>query len=226
MYPHVIRLRGPWQVEPVGRPARRINMPGCWQTDELKDFDGRVRFRRRFGYPGRIDLSERVWLTLSKFSALTEIRLNGVLLGSAAQAYLEFPITELLQERNELLLEVDARLNQGAAWGEVALEVRATAYLRHVLARSERVGHKSSLQVTGEVAGSADRPLDLYVLVDGATRHYSTISPSPEGMPFCVLLEEEGLPDESAVRVELVNGGVLWYVVRCRSESTPPPPGR
>src|SRR5438128_996759 len=80
MYPHHIRLRGPWECEPLIRavrrpdgavqtlsgpvpPARRVRMPCHWLTGDLADFTGRVRFRRRFGYPGQIDAHARVWPT-------------------------------------------------------------------------------------------------------------------------------------------------------------------
>ena len=73
-YPHRIRLRGPWECEPLerGRPARppprRMTLPCRWADGGLKDFSGRVRFRRRFGYPGQIDAYERVWLTVAGVS--------------------------------------------------------------------------------------------------------------------------------------------------------------
>ena len=61
-YPHRIRLRGPWECEPLERqplgdlPApRRMTLPCRWADGGLPDFTGRVRFRRRFGYPGQID---------------------------------------------------------------------------------------------------------------------------------------------------------------------------
>jgi hypothetical protein len=203
-------------------------MPCRWQAGDLNEFAGRVCFRRRFGYPGRIDSSERVWLTLDGFSGLTTIRLNGVFLEHSpiAEGRSEVPITELLQERNELVLEQDARTGQDNPWGEVALEVRCTAYLRRVRAWFGPADLKPAIQVAGEVVGSAERPLDLYVLVNGATGHYSTVKPSSEGAAFQVLLEDLASADEQAIRVELVNGGVLWYVAECRSESTPAPPGQ
>ena len=71
MYPHRIRLRGPWDCEPLARlapgasdgalpPPGRMTLPCRWAEGGLTDFAGRVRFRRRFGYPGRIDAHERV----------------------------------------------------------------------------------------------------------------------------------------------------------------------
>src|SRR3954447_2875132 len=52
MYPHRIRLRGPWEcrTEPGAAP-RRMTMP-C-RADELPA--PTVYLQRRFGYPGRLD---------------------------------------------------------------------------------------------------------------------------------------------------------------------------
>jgi hypothetical protein len=80
-----------------------------------------------------------------------------------------------------------------------------------------------ALHVAGEAVGTADRPLELYVLLDGAAIHYSTLEPTPGGRPFHVttecLSEEQcrprpGVPDGGhVVRVDLVNGASLWYAV-------------
>ena len=90
MYPHRIRLRGPWECEPQERrpptaeplpPPFRVTPPCRWADAGLHGFTGRVRFRRRFGYPGRIDAHERVWLTFAGANARAEVMLNGVALG-------------------------------------------------------------------------------------------------------------------------------------------------
>jgi hypothetical protein len=226
LYPHRIRLRGPWEVEPLARredgspgrlpPPRRLRMPCAWRQGDLKEFAGRVRFRRRFGYPGRIDPSEGVWLTLSGFSPRIALRLNGVPLAipEAGPEPFAFPVTALLQLRNELIVELDST---DETWGEVALEVRASAYLRGVRAWCETSSPRASLQVAGEVVGTADRPLDLYVLVDGATQDYRTVVPTPEGTPFQVTLEEVEAPaDPHGIRVDLINGAVPWYTIDCQ----------
>src|SRR5689334_13116842 len=120
MYPHRIRLRGPWECEPLARvqvqedgrveavagplPAPcRMTMPCRWAEGGLGDFAGRVRFRRRFGYPGRIDSFERVWLTVAGVEAVAELRLNGHDLGrhEGARGPFECDVTALLQARNE-----------------------------------------------------------------------------------------------------------------------------
>jgi hypothetical protein len=217
MYPHRIRLRGPWECEPLARqgggplpPPGRMTMPCRWVDGGLPDFAGRVRFRRRFGYPGRIDSHERVWLTFAGAGDAAEIRLNGQSLGRHEGPWpFEFEVTALLRPRNELTVEVEAAGGDGGLWGEVALEVRCTAFLRAVRVWLTQEG-RPDLHAAGEVVGSAERPLDLYVIRDRSTVAYTTVEPAPEGGPFHLIAE--GVPDDQAgVRVELVNGATVWY---------------
>ncbi len=129
MYPHRIRLRGPWECElPAGAASRRVNMP-C-RPSELGHggTSGPMLCRRRFGYPGRIDAHERVWLTFSGVNGGADIRLNGLELGRGNGSF-EFEVTSLLKERN--VLEVMLQLEpESPVWDEVALEIRCTAFLR------------------------------------------------------------------------------------------------
>ena len=180
-YPHRIRLRGPWRSEPV---------------------PGGVRRARRFGYPGRIDADEHVWLTVGGAAGRVAVSLNGQALGSHdGGAPFEHDVTRLLAARNEVVLEVEG----GGEVSEVALEVRRTAFLSGVRAGEEG----GRLRVAGSVVGSAARPLELYVLLDGHTAYYATIAPAAEGCGFDVVVEGTG----RQVRVELVDGGSVWYAV-------------
>ncbi len=210
MYPHRIRLRGPWEWEPIGSagslPApRRVRMPCRWSELGLTGFPGRVRFRRRFGYPGRIDATERVWLTLAGIEGSVEIRLNDHGLGRHEGGPVEFDITALLQPRNQLEIVVEVGAADGGLGSEVALEVRRTAFLRAVRLRCEPEG---GLRIEGEVAGFSERPLDLYLLVDGGSAGYQAIQ---AGRPFFFVVEKP--PSSPAVRVELVDAATLWYAV-------------
>ncbi len=142
MYPHRIRLRGPWECQVLESKhdtasglaplRRRMNMPCRWDEGGLRDFAGRARFRRRFGYPGRIDDYERVWLTFAGVDEIADIWLNSQFLGrhEGASEPFDFEVTTLLQVRNELVVEVESSSTNGGLWGEVALEVRCTAFLR------------------------------------------------------------------------------------------------
>src|SRR5262245_39352295 len=127
MYPHAIRLRGPWECEPLdpAAPPRRLALPCSWAGAGLAG-SARVPLRRRFGYPGQIDAHERVWLTLAGLTGRVRVTLNGTEVGTVAGggAY-ECEVTALLRPRNELTLEVEGGAEEGRPWGEVALEVRA-----------------------------------------------------------------------------------------------------
>lgn len=76
---HTIRLGEPWERTDLG--------------------DGRTRHRRRFGRPRTLDATERLWLACDR---PVSAAVNGVQLGVGER----FDITEHLQPRNELLIEV------------------------------------------------------------------------------------------------------------------------
>ena len=123
--PHVIRLRGPWQYEPLERwvldadggrgaieplpPPGRIVMPCDWSQTLGRDFRGRVRFVRAFGKPTRLDPAEQVWLVVAGVDLTGQAELNGLPLGSLTgwHATARFDVTSLLAERNELKIEVE-----------------------------------------------------------------------------------------------------------------------
>ena len=202
MHPHRIRLRGPWDCEPLSSG---------------EDGMERRRFRRRFGYPGRIDDYERVWLTCAGVVGSASVWLNGQLLGQDEQVPdFEYEVTTLLKPRNEVVVEAQAPADSGVP-GEVAMEVRRTAFLRAVRVRSEREGDIARLHVSGHVVGSAGRPLELYVVLDRSTVAYGMAEASPEGRAFA-LTSDDLAPERwqgagHAVRVDLVDAASVWYTV-------------
>src|SRR5438067_12491607 len=186
MYPHRIRLRGPWDVESPAQPESapaRVN----WGEHGLTGFAGRVRFRRRFGVPQRIDAHERVWITGAATGA-AEVWLNDVCLGRHDRPGTPFEIEVRfpLRDRNELVIEVESATPDGGLTGEVALEIRCTAYLRGVEAAVRPSGARVALTVAGEVVGECDRPLDLYVLLNDRNVAYQSVVARPAGEPFDV----------------------------------------
>jgi hypothetical protein len=150
--------------------------------------------------------------------------LNGEALGRYRDANcpLDIEVTVLLRPRNELLVEMEADVD-GGLWGEVALEVRCTAYLRGVRLWLSTDKAPVRLHAAGDLVGTADRPLDVYVLWNNATVAYTTVEPAPKGRPFELMSDElVTLPASPAeARVELVNGGTVWY---CVSEAVVVPP--
>jgi hypothetical protein len=193
-----------------------MRLPCRWGEGGLKGFAGTVRYRRRFGWPGRLDADEHVWLTFGGVEAAAEVWLNGSRVGRRQTAGpFEFEVTSLLQVRNQLTVEVEAAGDHGGLWGEVALEVRGPAYLRAVRAALAPAGTAARLHVRGEVVGIWARPLELYALFDGANVLYATVTADPSGRPFDLLGEELSCPTGARrdVRVELVSVSTVWYQV-------------
>jgi hypothetical protein len=194
-----------------------MTVPCRWDEGGLRGFTGRARFRRRFGYPGRIDEYERVWLVFAGFDGTAKVALNGRFLGEqrGANEPFEYEVTSLLQQRNELAVEVESSTSPGGLWGDVALEVRCTAYLRGVRIWADPSKDPARLHLAGELIGTCERPLELYMLLDRSTVLYSTLEAVPEGRTFECNTETLtlGSTREHEVRVELVNGAVVWYAI-------------
>ncbi len=215
-YPHRIRLRGPWECTPLARagpgeprPSLRMTMPCHWGDGGLPGFAGLVRFVRKFGYPGRIDDYERVWLTFAGVEGVASVTLNGQPLGELKGPG-EFEVTALLRQRNELTAEVRAETDRGGLWGEVALEVRRTAFLKGV----EVSWLGGGLEVRGKVAGTAPTPLELYAVLN---RHNVAYAAVAAGGRFVLTTDDVGPHREAAgpntLRVELVGGASVWYAL-------------
>jgi hypothetical protein len=208
MYPHRIRLLGPWDCEPLTpaptpQPVRRFVPPG-----RLGDRAGAVRVVRRFGYPGRIDSYEHVWLTFADIAGPATITLNDQRVADQVTGPVEYEITALLAPRNRLEVRFDNANDDAGLPGEIALEVRRDAFLRQVSAAAEAAGR---VQVTGRVYGCASRPLEIYVVADRQQAGYSLVEAREDGQPFAIPLTLNYVPRE--VRVELVCVAECWYAM-------------
>ncbi|MGD9632063.1 MAG: hypothetical protein AB7G28_25060 [Pirellulales bacterium] len=123
---HTIRLRGPWQLEPVFRYVRRhdggferverdlpaatrMHVPGDWNTALGNDFLGRVRYVRTFHAPPGLQFDERVWLVVEPQRSLARVVLVEESLGvvTAAGPDGRFDITHRLSPTNKLEIFVD-----------------------------------------------------------------------------------------------------------------------
>ncbi len=115
-YPHLIRLRGPWQYSPLVcfgdgplPPPGGVELPTDWGATLGECFRGRVRYERNFNSPTNLDPHERVWLVIDGADARADVSLNGDPLG-AVEGYAlsaEWDITEKLGPRNTLSIEVE-----------------------------------------------------------------------------------------------------------------------
>ena len=113
---HSIRLREPWQREPLEEGAG-------------------VRFRRRFGYPTGLEPHERVFLVLEPVYRLAKLVLNGNPVAGLTDrnAALEWDVTDRLEERNEIAADIEfgpsspvgfESRDVGDILGKVRLEIR------------------------------------------------------------------------------------------------------
>ncbi|MSQ96357.1 MAG: hypothetical protein EXR98_17640 [Gemmataceae bacterium] len=211
MYPHRIRLRGPWECEPISKSLapRRVTMPGRWTDAGLADFRGDARFVRKFGYPGRADpATEHIWLICDGCTGCRDVRLNGQLLTDQSCDRFAFDVTRIMDQRNRLEVLIQGDSDEAGLWGEVALEMRRHAYLADV--KVERAA--SGLVITGAVIGISPQPLDLYVLVDNRHADYRTIVPAATGEEFRIELAEIA-SSHQLVRLELIHISSIWYAV-------------
>jgi len=125
-YPYPIRLRGPWECEPVARwiggadgstvyetdhlpPAGRVRVPGEWSEALGPGFRGRVRFRRRFHAPTGLEAHERLMLVIEGIDPSGDVQLNGRHLGrvESMEETKTFDVTGLVAANNELVIEVE-----------------------------------------------------------------------------------------------------------------------
>jgi hypothetical protein len=216
MYPHRIRLRGPWECEtPLGAPPRRLSLPCDWQQLVPAHLRGTVRLSRSFGYPGRLDEEEHVWLCGSGVSGTAEVALNDVKLGAAGVGAFEFEITHLLAQRNRLSIALSAAAPAGPVWNDIVLEIRQAAYLR---ARACRAAE--GVIVQGVVIGPVGPALELYALLNGRHAHYEHIEPDPAGHPFRFTLTGVAVAAPT-VRLDLVRVSTSWYAVDLPIEAAP-----
>ena len=124
---HRIRLRGPWEVTALTdtRATVRMTIPCSWKDGGWPGFSGRARHDRSFGQPRQADPRERVWLVIEGISGTGTVRLNEHELGAiAGSSTIQFDITDLLDARNRLQIEIVAADDSGGVTGEVALEIR------------------------------------------------------------------------------------------------------
>lgn len=131
-----LELGGAWQYEPLAwtvlqadgsieantanlPAAGKMAVPSNWHLNGLKDFHGRVAFRRRFAAAAEF-AGQPAWLCFAGVDYFAEVRLNGQTLGRHEGYFepFEMEVTGVLK-RGENLLEVvvDApRAADGTVW--------------------------------------------------------------------------------------------------------------
>ncbi len=215
-YPHRIRLRGPWDfVTLPADPASvaqakqgRASLPCTLSEAGLAGYSGPVRFTRRFGSPRTLDHLEHVWLVFHARAISTQIKLNDIKLAEFQGAG-EFAVeaTGLLGERNLLEVSLHAADDRDGLTGETWLEIRRAAYLRG--ATVKRLAD-SRIQAAFELAGKVEAGLELYLLASGRTLVYWRATEAVE-QAVSLISEETVAAEIAEARLELVQGGVVWY---------------
>ena len=128
--PHVIRLRGPWQVvcEPAieGSASQKVHLPALTATLLPGDFRGRLELKRNFNWPEPLQEREALWLVVESAVPPSCIELNEQSL-TLKPSRAAWDITSLFATRNELRIAwqiVAPVTDRFASWLEVRLEVR------------------------------------------------------------------------------------------------------
>jgi hypothetical protein len=186
-------------------------MPARWRDLDWPIGPWSAKLVRKFGLPRVLDDYERVWITCTGVSDASQWSLNGEPIGNfdTVQTDLEMEVTGRLRNRNDLAVHIESSSSEGGLWGEVALEIRGTYFLRKVGIDDETL--------TGVVVGPGDTRLELYVLRFGRTVRYETITAAPAGRPFTFALpkleSEPPAGDFPTWRIDLVEGANRWFTV-------------
>src|SRR3954447_24002615 len=131
--PHIIRLRGPWNYEPLvryvptddGRIEERkdnlpvadsINFPADWRGILDGRFNGLIRFTRLFHRPSGLTANSRSWLVIDDVDNVPKVSLNDNELvesqtrsPTGTNGSTSFDIGRLLRPQNRLSVTLDSR---------------------------------------------------------------------------------------------------------------------
>jgi hypothetical protein len=228
MYPHRIRLRGPWDFEiltsetpvPDSLTQGRMTMPCQLGAAGLAGFKGSLRLIRRFGMPRTLDATEHVWLDCAGAGNTLQVELNEQALGDFAGGF-SVEVTRLLRERNELRICLQAESDQAGLFGETALEIRMPAFLRGCRVTRREDGR---LIASVQLVSQAAETLELYLIVDRHTVAYRPLR-AEEGTIEVEMASDDPveLGKDIEARVELVQGPLVWYTLAAEVAGTIPP---
>ncbi|MBY0589544.1 hypothetical protein K2X85_20400 [bacterium] len=107
MYPHVIHLRGPWELDSgVGDPRQALSMPCSWAM--LPSVQTGHRLRRSFQWVKPPQPHERVYLGVEGAPPGTVLHLGSKEIGITRSIWeeLRVDVTELLRPRNDIDVRV------------------------------------------------------------------------------------------------------------------------
>ncbi len=191
-------------------------MPSSLAQAGIPHQAGPVRFSRRFGMPRSLDLDEHVWLCFHLQAKQTDVILNEHRLAEfVGSGRFAVECTNVLSDRNQLDVLVQAESDQDGLTGETWLEIRQAGYIQSAVMKQTPDGR---ITATIEVAGEWKRDLDLYLVADRKTLGYCQVSAADRHQTV-ELNSEEPVPGEvRTAALELVQGGVVWYRLECPIE--------
>lgn len=110
MYPHNIRLRGPWQYRFLedSKPSGTVEMPSLIGQLNANDPYAAVEFTRSFNWMAKLEPDERIFLTIDRGVGNCTVHLNGQQLATFSSVWggRHFDVTSLLAGRNQLRLHI------------------------------------------------------------------------------------------------------------------------
>lgn len=216
MYPHAIRLRGPWQCQRIhdggaaSEPAT-VSLPCAWHSLQIAGERSRVRLQRAFNKPSNLDPHERLWLVCEPTGARGVIQCNGHTLGSVPEDQPgQWEITPYLTGRNEVVLQlvVPPSVDSQPMLGDVRLEIRERQFLANCTVRVESIGSQALLCIEGMVAGEpSDVPLEFIVRGPEEELLYAEVA-AGDRFSFHVASD---LPLPKLLNLRLLRGGTrIW----------------
>jgi len=215
MYPHRIRLRGPWTLKTAAGTIVPVKIDDGSNAARLDPtaVPSPVQLCRRFSWLARLQAHERLWLVLER-SAVTSCALNGMALGltTVAERHQECEVTSLAQRSNALALDLPAGQWQ-LGYPEVALEVRCRTFLRNAAWSIDTIDRR--LEITGLLVGANETPLELYARAGDVNVLYEVVYASQPCSPFRCRSEniETPMDELTPIQIDLVKGGVIWHRV-------------
>jgi hypothetical protein len=218
MYPHRIRLRGPWTLKTAAGAIASVNVN---PESTLDPTLSAIKLCRRFSWLQQLQAHERLWLVLER-SAVTGGMLNNkaLELAAVAEGHQECEVTSLTRRSNQLWLEIAPGESQ-RAFPQVALEVRCRTFLRQLTWQIDTANRK--LEIAGLLVGLNETPLELYVRAGEVNVLYTLVNANEPCAPFRYQSEIPTAVMGAAmpIQIDLVNGGVIWHRVSGQLRSGP-----
>lgn len=212
MYPHRIRLRGPWTLKTGTGQFLSVSIDEGLRN-AFEPTASAIQLCRRFSWLHQFQPHERLWLVLEQ-SAVMGATLNEVTLEltAIAEAHQECEITSLARRSNSLALNLPAN-PAGPAFPQVALEVRCRTFLRQPTWHID-TAHQS-LEIGGLLVGANESPLDLYVRVGEVNVLYTPVHADKACSRFRYQIEirPHAMTVEEPIQIDLVKDGVIWHRV-------------